>query len=499
MKRIIACIILMCIINITNPFLFAFAKDETKYKDIKGTNLQIKSQFKTKWLVDKDTKENVLPTYYKKIKKVKYKNNFFIRAEKEYPYIVSIYNPNGTFKNLIKTYYKTNNQYQNIKFENYPDNGILIFKKKDDKQGIIVIKDNIMHVTSPRYNVHIPDNNSIIARMLNISFAPHTAIILQDTDGYYKTLNNFYNSGIYSHSKLIVEPYQINEQIDIEKEKITVKYKDISPLNENKIIGYNENRKEFYLYNGSKYYNYENLKPITEPLEDYIAIIGNINKLYKIIKSSSTFDFQNYPETATIITNDNIYIFDEDKKYIIKNNYEDIFLFDKNLLINQITGLKISYQNIGNIIVKKSNKWGVVDKNKKVIIPFEYDEIYPVGDNITEKIENIDDYNASKLIINFIEKKETRELFFVKKSDNYGVIDLNNNIIVPFEQINYMENDDVTKITSQTKNTNKKKGINKVGKTIEKAIFYTMAIILFPVAIVCPPIGWVLMCGFEIY
>ena len=66
MKRIIACIILMCIINITNPFLFAFAKDETKYKDIKGTNLQIKSQFKTKWLVDKDTKENVLPTYYKK-------------------------------------------------------------------------------------------------------------------------------------------------------------------------------------------------------------------------------------------------------------------------------------------------------------------------------------------------------------------------------------------------------------------------------------------------
>ncbi len=471
-----------------------------KYKDIKGTNLQIISRYKGKGLIEKGTNKVILPKTYDKIKKFKYKNKTYISAYKKYPLLISIYSVDGSFEDLVEKYYTLNNGFQDIKFKNYPKNGIIIYEK-DENQGFIIVEDKILHIISPEYKVIVPDQNSIAARMLNISFAPDTSVFVNKKGIEQKLIINDSKIGFISiRAKQIIIPAVINENIKTENGKITVRYNNISFEENSLFIRDNE----FYIHN-KKSQKYKNIKAIEEPLQNYVLNISRLKKLYEHIKAKTSFDFCNYPEDAIMLMNKYIYVFEGNHNYKIENKYQDVFIFDKSSVINQITGLNISFQDINKIIVKKDNKWGVIDKNGLERIPFIYDAIYPCGSNIEEVIENITDLEAKQLIIKYKGKTKDENIFMCKKDNYYGVIDINNKIILPFNQLNYMQNDDLNKIiyqiekkNQQEKSNNKIKKIwHRIYKISEKTLFYIMSIALIPIAIVCPPVGLVLLMGFE--
>lgn len=100
-------------------------------------------------------------------------------------------------------------------------------------------------------------------------------------------------------------------------------------------------------------------------------------------------------------------------------------------------------------IEKRNGKWGIVDMNDKVIVPFEYDTIIQADMNgyivaqKNSKFGVIDEQN--KIIIPFLYSKihlygKTNRLVFdeegylqAQRNGKWGIVDINNKIIIPFE------------------------------------------------------------------
>lgn len=121
----------------------------------------------------------------------------------------------------------------------------------------------------------------------------------------------------------------------------------------------------------------------------------------------------------------------ENKILITDNNFNIIFESeDKN----------IEYWR-DYLIFKENNKQGLMDFLKKILIPNEYDEI---------------------LFYSFDEKTKTLP---AKKNGKWGVIDLNNNIVIDFKYlaINWQEDTDIAFVQDKNNNWGV---INKQGKSI---------------------------------
>ena len=79
----------------------------------------------------------------------------------------------------------------------------------------------------------------------------------------------------------------------------------------------------------------------------------------------------------------------------------------------------------GLLAVKKGNKWGYVDENHNIVIPFEYENLQTYGSAIGAE----DMFNGSfRGVADYFSDGK----IFVRKNDKIGVIDKKNKIIFPF-------------------------------------------------------------------
>ena len=79
----------------------------------------------------------------------------------------------------------------------------------------------------------------------------------------------------------------------------------------------------------------------------------------------------------------------------------------------------------GLLAVKKRDLWGYVDKNHRIMIPFEYDNLYTYGSAVGEEfISN----GSLRGVAGYFRGGQT----FVRKYDKIGIINAKNEIIFPF-------------------------------------------------------------------
>ena len=508
MKKFFVYLLLVFFINLFIPLnVFAKTQDKYKYKDIKDTDLQIvmKDKHSKKALINKKTNEQILPfAYYKKIKKVKFQNKIIISADTLNEVI--LYSPDGLFEDFFEKYISTNNYLQNIKFENYPKH-VAIKYKKGDKYGLIIPDGNKIHILLPVHrNYEFLDGNSIASRMLN--FTTSENIIEYGNKPENKRLFTEYGiqGTIYVYSEFYV-PYNIEEEITIKDGVLNVVNKNISQINKDKILVRESDKFYLKLKSGEK--EYKNIKvPDKKEIRNFVLNAESLEEIYNYIKNTTNFEFVNYPKNAMIQINNKIYIFENGNKYVyeISNNMDNdnncVYFHDRNSIFTKVTGINISFQKLNNIIYKKE-KWGIVDKNGNIKVPFEYDGIYPQGSNIKEQIKNIDNLNADKLVIEYLGQSKDSGLFLAKKGYNYGVINDKNEIIYPFEIAKFMEFDDFNLLKKEINKKIRRDENSGRRDSIQHFFIYTLpltlfTIVLFPFAIVCPPIGLALMMGLVI-
>ena len=93
----------------------------------------------------------------------------------------------------------------------------------------------------------------------------------------------------------------------------------------------------------------------------------------------------------------------------------------------------------GLLIGKKFEKWGIEDKNERIVIPFEYDEICEFADNKIKAKKNgnwgyIDKQGNTIIPFEYSEIGEfVNGKAKAKKNGNWGIIDEEGNTIIPFE------------------------------------------------------------------
>ena len=479
MKKILVYILIATFLNIFSP---VFAKVE--FKNIRGTQLQKTEKNSLYGLVEKDSKKIILPIQYNKIKKVKIEDNEFILAEKEN--LISIHSMTGYYNDFLEKYYKSNNKLQNVKFKNYPKQGVIKFKQ-GNKFGLIFVQKDILHVTKPIYQkIIFPDENSIMARMLNVTYAPldniiaYTIFTPQKNQYVFTTAQNILSGSGYKTGYAFLNPAQIKEELIFNENKLTVNYNDISYTNadnylilKNKKIGVIDTNRDSIII--------EKNLPTTATTPNF-----NINSLldiYNSINKYSQIEVKNYPINGILKIKNKLYLFEDNKISNISIPYVDFDLDDEKALINKFTGLNLSYQNNNNIIAKK-NLWGIIDKNKNENVPFIYDFISTLSPPIEEKVN----YSDGKITLEFVDKKESTNYFIAKKGKTYGIINDKNEIIVPFNYIKYSENNELIHL----KNEINKKSKNDYNTEQKRRLKYNIAnsllyMIWLPVMLIFPP------------
>lgn len=110
------------------------------------------------------------------------------------------------------------------------------------------------------------------------------------------------------------------------------------------------------------------------------------------------------------------------------NGYKAFIINDKGQRISSHEYDEIHYLDYGYIEVKKDNRYGVIDYNDRIIVPFEY--------------ENSNDINTL-----------TPNLFVVRKNGKAGIVNLNNQIVLDFlyDGIAFDEKTKLIEITKDNK------------------------------------------------
>ncbi len=117
--------------------------------------------------------------------------------------------------------------------------------------------------------------------------------------------------------------------------------------------------------------------------------------------------------------------------------------YKQNSLISQLTGVNINFNN-QNEIIARNGSWGIINKNNEVKTPFIYDAIYPLNNSIEETVF----VNGNKTIIQYKNGKNCN-YFLAKKGYGWGIINANNEIIVPFEYKHNKDNNEFNLLKAQ--------------------------------------------------
>ena len=463
MKKILVCLI--CII-VFSPI--AFASKET------------------------DEIKKILPFKYERVRKIKADKKIAYAGENSA--FISLYSPDGLYDNFMQTYYSQNNKLQNIKFENYPSEAVIRYKQ-GGKYGIIYVQGDFIHITKPVFDkVEFPDDNSIAGRILNVSFAPLDNIILYAKYPYrnfggeylYQSAKMLFYISPYAYHKgyVFLNPAQVKENIRVENNNLYVKYEQILfPKSEFAITlaGKNINLYNLKTFKKIEYKNI-NLAQMTQ-----MPIIDSLSGLYEFINMNTAFKLNNYPLDGMMKIANKLYLFKNGQMQRLKGIYDDFKLTGDDLYINRLTGLNLSFQSDDNIIAKHGEKWGIVNSNGEIKVPFAYDEIYVLSANIEENISNIGDIDTQKLELDYISSETPETIYIARNGRKYGVINDNNEILVPFEYIKYSEDNDLNAVKSQIGITTQKELQRQNRKEIIHSLpWFITSIILYPLWLVMP-------------
>ena len=209
---------------------------------------------------------------------------------------------------------------------------------------------------------------------------------------------NFENQKSLLYGYLIVKKenglYKIIDN-DNKKEIVSDKYTSIQ---------FTENTKEFFVTNSLGQVGIINLNGTTkiEPIYESISVLDKQSDLYLIQKDKK----------YGVVKSGNI--------SIIYPEYDSIGIDTKNLTIN----VESQYLILDTLIpVCKNNKWGAFDKTGNMVIKVEYDGF---GCNIS----TIEINGTKKTVSPVLAIGECKGIV-VKKAEKYGVLDINGKELVP--------------------------------------------------------------------
>ena len=135
----------------------------------------------------------------------------------------------------------------------------------------------------------------------------------------------------------------------------------------------------------------------------------------------------------------------DDEELCKKNLYiadNKIINIDNQVLIDGYNSIVPIFNNHNSLIVSKNKKFGIIDVDKKVLLPIEYEEISnwveysPENRHLIRKngkfgmIESETFKEKIPPVYEFVFTANDR--VFAGKDKKYGIIDLNNKIICPF-------------------------------------------------------------------
>ncbi len=487
MKKIIIGLICLFIVNLVFQPSVNISKKGMPFQNIFG-------QFITSANAANDFYEikKIMPLEYDRIRKIKVNDKIVYVCEKNE--FISLYSPDGLYDNFIKKYFIQNNKLQNMHFENYPTDGVIRYKRMD-KYGIIYVKENIIHITKPMFEkVEFPDDNSLVGKMLNISFAPLDNIILyvkypkvKNSDKYlYLNAQTLFFSEDYvlNSGYVYLPPSIIREEINIKDNNLQVIYKNIKDVRNKYAIAYTQDSIQLYDMKNNKLIKYKNLN--LKKIQKFPQI-DSIESLYNFINTNTNLYLKNYPTKGKIQIGKKLYFFDSNKFDRLNGIYDDFKLYGSGLYLNRLTGLKLCFDEENIIVAKRNDKWGIVDLFGEVRVPFIYDEITPIEIDLHEIISNIDDVNIEQLNLEYVSQSKSKNLFIARNGQKYGIINSQNDILVPLEYQKYSEKNDFDSIKTQIDITMQKEEQRNNRKEMLHSIPWIItAYIIYPLSLLIP-------------
>lgn len=177
-------------------------------------------------------------------------------------------------------------------------------------------------------------------------------------------------------------------------------------------IQFNENTKEFFVTNSLEQVGIINLDGTTkiEPVYESISVLDKKSDLYLIQKDKK----------YGVVKSGNI--------TIIYPEYDSIGLNTKDITTN----IENQYLILDTLIpVCKNNKWGAYDKSGNMVFKIEYDGF---GCSLTTA-----EINGTKKSVNSVLAIEECNGVVVKKDEKYGILDINGKELVPIAVDNIYE------------------------------------------------------------
>ncbi|WP_027129258.1 WG repeat-containing protein [Fusobacterium perfoetens] len=249
-----------------------------------------------------------------------------------------------------------------------------------------------------------------------------------------------------------ISSYNNSKELKITSKNLeNIIFFDVVDLKEKKFIYTNQNKTFLNEKNEEKELDKYIIKTIQKDKRYYIYFDDKISKFgvlsdnYNVLISPQYDYIENLEDTVffKVIKNKNLYLLNFKSKELIKidnfkmDNNKNILitqdkktsLIDKNgkLLIGENYDY-ILYTKEDKAVVSLNKKYGIVDYQNNIVIPFKYDEVYFSGKNIIAKKDNKYYFNEKELQINKI-YPSTNDVLVYDLNEGFGLIDIKNNKI----------------------------------------------------------------------
>lgn len=396
-----------------------------------------------------NTGEVILPVKYSTVKVLKIKKDSFLGyndakhsiffAKEKNSWLA--FTPTRQADEFFKRTYNYNNKVSWVKFYNYPTKGILQYKVLG-KYGLVISTDNEVRIIEPKFDeFYFQDKNSAIFKQFNISFTNPDAILAKK-NGKWGVINRFGEEKIaFKYDSVLMADAIVQEDVEFNNDTISFTFKGIELPMEDRVLVTKKNLRSSWDWHtmvinkmtGITYINvfsgYKRSIVSDSSLSDNF-----LQNAYQKNNKTEFIKFSDYPL-------DGIKKFKDGSKYglMIRKNgedftipaeYQDFYFQDSHSAIYQKLG--ISYSNPDLIIAKKDGKWGIIDKDNKIVDTFKYTEVVTLNAITREKID-ID------LIKNIISIKyqgsefPSPEIVLVSQNDKFGVIKRDGSILIPLK------------------------------------------------------------------
>ncbi|MCI6152131.1 MAG: WG repeat-containing protein [Fusobacterium perfoetens] len=247
-----------------------------------------------------------------------------------------------------------------------------------------------------------------------------------------------------------ISSYNNSKELKITSKNLeNIIFFDVVDLKEKKFIYTNQNKTFLNEKNKEKELDKYIIKTIQKDKRYYIYFDDKISKFgvlsdnYNVLISPQYDYIENLEDTDffKVIKNKNLYLLNFKSKELIKidnfkmDNNKNILitqdkktsLIDKNgkLLIGENYDY-ILYTKEDKAVVSLNKKYGIVDYQNNIVLPFKYDEVYFSGKNIITKKDNKYYFNEKELQINKI-YPSTNDVLVYDLNEGFGLIDIKNN------------------------------------------------------------------------